>query len=76
MHYRGDAAGFAFPASGVELPVLGRGNVIGRFVLVPQPETSVSLEQRVVAVAIADQVGAALAADGVQHLAGSDDGAG
>ena len=44
--------------------MLGRGNVLGRFVLVPQPDTVVSLEQRVVAVAIADQVGAALVATG------------
>jgi uncharacterized protein DUF4118 len=52
--------GFALPADGTELPVLGRGNVLGRFVLVPEPNSTVSLEQRVVAVAIADQVGAAL----------------
>jgi hypothetical protein len=61
MEYRGPDAGFALPAEGAELPVQGRGHVIGRFVLVPQPNTSATLEQRVVAVAIADQVGAALA---------------
>jgi Domain of unknown function (DUF4118) len=61
MEYHGPDHGFAFPAGGVELPVLGRGNVLGRFVLIPEPSTSVTLEQRVVAVAIADQVGAALA---------------
>jgi hypothetical protein len=60
MEYHGH--GFALPADGVELPVLGRGNVLGRFVLVPNPHTTVTIEQRVVAVAIADQVGAALAA--------------
>ena len=60
MEYHGDR-GFALPADGAELPVLGRGNVLGRFVLIPRPDTTVTLEQRVVAVAIADQVGAALA---------------
>jgi hypothetical protein len=73
MQYRGDLDGFAFPDTGVELPVLGRGNVLGRFVLVPEPNTSVTLEQRVVAVAIADQVGAALAAHGAQPLTATDD---
>lgn len=47
---------------GFELPVLGRGQLLGRFVLHAPAQTVVSLEQRVVAVAIADQVGAALAA--------------
>jgi hypothetical protein len=54
--------GFALPPEGVELPVLGRGNVLGRFVLVPRPGTTVTLEQRIVAVSIADHVGAALSA--------------
>jgi hypothetical protein len=61
MEYHGPDGGFALPADGAELPVQGRGNLLGRFVLVPLPDTTVSLEQRVVAVAIADQVGAALA---------------
>jgi hypothetical protein len=54
--------GLALPDEGVELPVLGRGQVLGRFVLYPRSGTGVSLEQRVVAVALADQVGAVLAA--------------
>jgi K+-sensing histidine kinase KdpD len=49
------------PREGVELPVLARGQPIGRFVLEPTPGVGVSLEQRVVAIAIADQVGAVLA---------------
>lgn len=53
--------GFELPAEGVELPVHGRGQPLGRFVLEPTPGVGVTLEQRVVAVAIADQVGAALA---------------
>jgi hypothetical protein len=54
--------GFEIPSEGMELPVLGRGHLLGRFVLDPQPLTGVSLEERVVAVAVADQVGAVLAA--------------
>ena len=54
--------GFELPLEGVELPVYGRGQPLGRFVLDPTPGVGVSLEQRVVAVALADQVGAALAA--------------
>jgi hypothetical protein len=50
--------GFELPAQGVELPVLARGQHIGRFVLVPTPGHATSLEQRLVAVAIADQVAA------------------
>ncbi|MCU1378613.1 MAG: Osmosensitive channel histidine kinaselike protein [Acidimicrobiales bacterium] len=52
--------GMELPAAGVELPVLSRGQEVGRFVLEPTPEFGASLEQRVVAVALADQVGAAL----------------
>ncbi len=52
------AGGFELPEQGVELPVLARGLQIGRFVLIPTPGVAVSLEQRLVAVAIADQVAA------------------
>ena len=54
----GGRGGFELPTEGVELPVLARGQHIGRFVLVPTPGVAVSLEQRTVAVAIADQVAA------------------
>ncbi|MET0324051.1 MAG: DUF4118 domain-containing protein [Ilumatobacteraceae bacterium] len=50
--------GFELPSHGVELPVLARGQHIGRFVLIPTEGHSVSLEERLVAVAIADQVAA------------------
>jgi K+-sensing histidine kinase KdpD len=46
---------------GVVLPVLARGQLVGRFLLEPLPGTGASLEQRIVAVALADQVGASLA---------------
>jgi len=55
-------SGYELPVDGAELLVVGRGNTLGRFVLEPVPHAAVSLEQRVVAVAIADQVGAVLAA--------------
>ena len=56
--------GFEFPLEGVELPVLSRDRPIGRFVLQPTAGIGASLEQRVVAVALADQVGAAIALQG------------
>jgi hypothetical protein len=49
---------------GVRLPVLGGGRQIGSLVLDPDPSIGVSLEERLVAVALADQLGAALAHNG------------
>jgi hypothetical protein len=54
---------FTLPAEGVEIPVLGRGRQVGRLVLEPEPEVGVSLEERIVAIAISDQLGAAVAAE-------------
>lgn len=51
---------FALPTPMVELPVLHRGLPVGSFLLTPAADVGVSLDQRVVAVAIADQAGAAL----------------
>ena len=59
--------GFELPANGVALPVLARGRPVGRFVLVPTPGSGVSLERRIVAVALADQAGAALTAERSNH---------
>jgi K+-sensing histidine kinase KdpD len=53
--------GFTLPAQGVELPVLGGGETVGRLVLVPEPGVGVSLDARIVAIALADQLGARLA---------------
>jgi K+-sensing histidine kinase KdpD len=47
------------PGPELELPVQERGQSQGRFVLTPTPGYPVSLERRVVAAAIADQVGSA-----------------
>ncbi len=49
------------PHRGVDLPVRGGGAVLGHFVLTPVPGTGVPQDHLVVAVAVADQVGAALA---------------
>jgi len=54
---------FALPTEGVEIPVLGRGRQVGRLVLEPDPDVGVSLEERVVAIAISDQLGAVMAAE-------------
>lgn len=48
------------PGPEIELLVHSRGEVLGRFVLTPTPGHPVTYEQRVVAVALADQAGTAL----------------
>jgi hypothetical protein len=53
--------GVELPVEGVAVPVLARGRAAGRFVLYPRPGVGVSLEDRIVAVTLVDQVGAALA---------------
>jgi len=55
------ASGIALSPDGVELPVLERGAETARFVLVGNPDVSVTIEERVAAVALADQLGTALA---------------
>jgi hypothetical protein len=54
-----DAEGL--PGSDIELLVQSGGLFQGRFLMIPVPSTRPSLEQRLLAVAFADQVGAALA---------------
>lgn len=49
------------PGADLDLPVHFGGRVIGRFVLVPTPGWPVPMERMIVAVAVAGQVGAALA---------------
>jgi hypothetical protein len=57
------AGAFALPREGVEIPVLGRGAQVGRLVLEPGelPTRGVTVEQRIVAIALSDQLGAAMA---------------
>jgi len=59
--------GVALSEDGVELPVLEQGTAVARLVLIGNPDVAVTIEERVVAVALADQLGAALA------LAGPDE---
>ncbi len=59
---RWGASRMGLPGKEVDLIVNGRGRPRGRFILVPSPGVPVSWDRRVVAVALADQVGAAMAA--------------
>jgi hypothetical protein len=52
------------PTQHVELAVHGGGRVVGTFILTPTPATPISHEQCVVAVALADQLGATMATQG------------
>jgi hypothetical protein len=56
-----DAGSLGLPGKELELVVENGAVYQGRFLLVPSPGEGISLERRVVAVAIASQVGAALA---------------
>src|SRR5262249_23749216 len=56
-------AELSLPAEGAVIRVLGRGRTLGGMVLVPDWDVGVSIDARRSAVAIADQLGAALAAD-------------
>ncbi len=67
VHRRGDGA-FALPIDGLAIEVMAGGRLVGRFVLCPIMGASAPIEHRVVAVALADQVGAAIA---IRGLAGS-----
>ena len=49
------------PTKQVELVVEGRGQSLGRFILTPTPGEPIPFDKRLVAIALADQVGAALA---------------
>jgi hypothetical protein len=52
---------FLLPTGGVEVPVMGRGVELGRLVLYAGSTTRAPLEKRLVAVAIADELGLTLA---------------
>ena len=62
-HRRWIGGEFTLPGLGAEIPVVARGTTFGRLVLIPDPAAGVSIEERIVAVALVDQLGAALAAD-------------
>ena len=54
---------FLLPPGGVELPVVGRGHEFGRLVLFASESVRASLQKRLVAVAIADELGITLATE-------------
>ena len=56
--------GIALSEDGTELPVLEQGEQVARLVLIGNPAVAVTIEERVVAVALADQLGTALALAG------------
>jgi hypothetical protein len=62
-HRRWIGGEFTLPGLGAEIPVVARGQTFGRMVLIPDLSVGVSIEERIVAVAIVDQLGAVLAAD-------------
>src|SRR5947207_111469 len=62
------SGGYMLPEYGVQLPVLRAGAEVARLVLMGDPEVSVTLEERVVAVALADQLGSAFAMAGPIEL--------
>ena len=62
------SGGFILPEWGLGLPVLQAGTEVARLVLLGNPEVSVTIEERVVAVALADQLGSALAMAGPIEL--------
>ena len=61
---RWPAGTVGLPTRHVELAVRGGGQVVGTFILTPTPATPISHEQCVVAVALADQLGATMATKG------------
>jgi hypothetical protein len=52
--------GFELPREGVALPVTANGQPLGRFVLTPVPGAGVSLDRRIIAASLADQLSVAL----------------
>ena len=58
---RWPSATAGLPTKQVELPVRGGGRILGTFLLTPTPVAPISHEQCLVAVALVDQLGAALA---------------
>ena len=61
-HGRWDVEKAGLPGEEIELRTFGNGQYYGRFMLTPKPGSRPSLQARLVAVALADQAGRALAA--------------
>jgi hypothetical protein len=58
--YRWAAGGFELPRDGVVIPLWAGGRLLGRFVLAPTPGVGVSVERRLVALALVDQLAVVL----------------
>jgi hypothetical protein len=61
-HGRWDVEKAGLPSEETELRVSGNGQYYGRFMLTPKPDSRPSLQARLVAIALAEQAGRALAA--------------
>jgi K+-sensing histidine kinase KdpD len=62
-HRRWVNGSFTLPGLGAEIRVAAHGRTFGRLVLIPDLHVGVSIEARIVAVALVDQLGVALAAE-------------
>jgi Domain of unknown function (DUF4118) len=69
-HGRWDVEQVGLPYEEIEVRVFGNGQYYGRFMLTPKPGSRPSLQARLVAVALAEQAGRALAAGTPLHSAG------
>jgi hypothetical protein len=67
--HRWFAGGLVMPEYGVQLAVVEGGREAARFVLIGNPTVTVTIDERVVAVALADQLGSAFAAGTETDLA-------
>lgn len=55
-NFRLRRGGFELPHEGVAVPVTGRSGPVGRFILLPTPGHGVTVQQRLIAVALASQL--------------------
>jgi K+-sensing histidine kinase KdpD len=69
-HYRWDVERWGFPSGEIELRTFANGQFYGRFMLQPKPGSTPSLQARLVAVTLADQVGRALGSSPTAHGSG------
>jgi hypothetical protein len=54
-------SGYELPLEGLELPVIVNEQIVGRFVMIPTPGVGVSVDRRMVAITLADQLSVVLA---------------
>ena len=52
--------GYELPPQGVELPVIVNDQIVGRFVMIPTPGVGVSVDRRMIAITLADQLSVVL----------------